>query len=87
MQIKKDDQCTEDWEYSLTDCIWNYVNQKVGCSLFTSKMSKICTTKEQLLELKDILIWVKEVPMNMLRRETGCLQRCSETLVIDYLPF
>ena len=51
-----DDDCNQDPEYSLTQCLKNYINNKIKCSLQwfgpeTDEFPK-CMNNEQILETK-----------------------------------
>ena len=80
--MKKTEQyCIEDNEYSLTECFFKYIHDKIGCQLFGSKASVTCTTKHQLQKMRKLLLWIKETPTEVLQKETGCLYKCTQTLV------
>ena len=82
--MKKTEQyCNENDEYSLTECISRFIHNKVGCNVFDSKTSRACTSRKQLLELRDLLLWIKRISAEELQKETGCLYKCAQTLVYN----
>ena len=76
--------CTEKQNFSLTQCIDNFVSDEVGCSLnwFHKGSLQKCTSQQQLEKTQKLLQKIRNYPFEETVKITGCYPKCSKTLFI-----
>ena len=75
----EDYSCAEEENYSFTRCLQDFIAKTVGCSLnwFQMSMHPKCSTKEELIETKKIMDWIKSSPGKNVSYISGCFQKCK----------
>ena len=70
--------CVDEENYSLTECLKDFIFKEVGCTLhwFQYNELPICSTKMEIKRTQDLFDMIQTTPWTNLTVLTGCLQKC-----------
>ena len=79
---KPEEPCEEGEEYSLTECLMEFVASSAGCFLdwgqsYRSEKFPACRSLEEIEQTEEILLSLSKLSWNSLTQRTGCYGKCS----------
>ena len=78
---KAKEQCVEKEEYSITECLMEFVTRSTGCLLdwrqsFHSDKYPACRSLEEIVRYRDLLLNISKLSWKRLTERSGCYGKC-----------